>query len=53
MRKVEELEHEDQLELVATLSPARAVADELDAVTRELQKVPGVAYATWASRTID
>ena len=38
VRKFEEFEREDRLELVATFSPTSAVADELDAVTRELEK---------------
>lgn len=53
VRDIDELEREGDVELVATLSATSVVARELDAVAAELEKLAGVRYATWASRTSD
>ncbi len=53
VRKIEEFELDGGLELVATLSPTSALGAELDAVTSDLERVPGVAHATWSSRASD
>lgn len=53
IRDIEELEREDQVELVATLAATSVKADELDMATEALEKIPGVAHATWQSRETD
>ncbi len=50
---IEELDRDDEVELVATLSPSSVEADELDAVTAELAALDGVLHATWSSRRSD
>lgn len=44
---------EDEVELVAILAPTSVVPAELDDVTNALEKLPGVAYATWTSTAVD
>ena len=44
---------EDEVELVAVLTSNSAEPQELDAVTQELEKLPGVSYATWTSTAAD
>ncbi|WP_020176802.1 MgtC/SapB family protein [Methyloferula stellata] len=54
VREIEVLERgEDEVELIATLAPTSVDAGELDAITTALEEAPGVAYATWTSRTTD
>lgn len=53
VRKIEEFQYEDQMEMVATLSPTSVVAAELDAVIGELEQVPGISHVTWSTRTTD
>jgi putative Mg2+ transporter-C (MgtC) family protein len=53
VRDVEELDRDDEVELVATLSATSVKAEELDAVTNELATLDGVSYATWTSRSSD
>lgn len=53
VRQIEEFERDGELEVVATLSPTSVVAAELDAVTSELEQVPGISHATWSTRTSD
>lgn len=44
---------EDKAEIIATLVSTAIDPKELDAVVAELQKLPGVDYATWESSTKD
>ena len=53
VRGLEELERDEEVELVATLAATSVNAAELDAVTTEFEKIPGVQHATWASRSTD
>ncbi len=53
VRDVEEVDRDDEIELVATLSATSVEADELDAVTSELAALAGVLHATWSSRSSD
>jgi putative Mg2+ transporter-C (MgtC) family protein len=53
VRDLEELERDEEVELVATLAATSVNAAELDAVTTEFEKIPGVQHATWASRSTD
>jgi putative Mg2+ transporter-C (MgtC) family protein len=53
VRDIEELEREEEVELVATLSASSVEAKELDAVTAQLERLAGVRHATWASRSSD
>jgi putative Mg2+ transporter-C (MgtC) family protein len=50
VRDIVEVEREDEVELVATLSNTSVDADELDAVTNELRDLSGVMHASWSSR---
>ena len=42
---------EDAVDVIATLTASAVDAKELDAVTTELERLPGIRHATWASRT--
>ncbi len=53
VRDIEELERDEDVELVATLSASSVKPRELDAVTAELEKLNGVRHATWATRSND
>lgn len=53
MREFEEIERDDEVEFIATLATTSADAEELDAVTGKLEKIAGVAHATWSSRASD
>jgi putative Mg2+ transporter-C (MgtC) family protein len=53
VRDMEESARDEEVELVATLSATSVEAEELDLVTTQLEKLAGVRYATWASRTSD
>ncbi|MEK8095157.1 MgtC/SapB family protein [Methylocystis sp. IM3] len=53
VRRIEEFEREGGLELVATLSPTSVVADELDAVLRDLEQSAEISHAAWSSRASD
>lgn len=53
VHSLEELERDDDVELVATLSASSIEADELDQLTTEFEKVNGVRHATWSSRVSD
>jgi len=53
VRDVEEVDRDDEIELVATLSATSVEPDELDIVTSELASLAGVLHATWSSRSTD
>jgi putative Mg2+ transporter-C (MgtC) family protein len=54
LREVDALERgEDEVELVATLAANSVEPEELDQVTQDLEKTPGVTYATWTSSAVD
>lgn len=54
LRDIEVLERgEDEVEIVATLAATSVEAQELDEVTRQLEKAKGVSYATWTSSAVD
>ena len=53
IRDMEELERDDEVELVATLATTGVDAAELDAATAALERIEGVAHATWSSRETD
>ncbi len=53
VRDIEDIERDEDIELVATLSATSVEAKELDAVTREFDKLVGVRHATWSSRSSD
>ena len=53
VRDVEEVDRDDEIELVATLSATSVKADELDVVTSQLAALAGVLHATWSSRSTD
>jgi len=53
VHSLEELDRDDDVELVATLSASSVKADELDRLTTELEKAEGVRHATWSSRVSD
>lgn len=53
IRDIEEIEREEEVELVATLSPSSVKGAELNAVKSDLEKIAGVSHATWASRASD
>jgi putative Mg2+ transporter-C (MgtC) family protein len=53
VRDIEDMERDEDVELVATLSATSVEAKELDLVTAELEKLDGVRHATWASRSSD
>ncbi len=53
IRDMGELPRDDEVELVATLAATSVTAAELDAATAALEKIPGVAHATWQSRETD
>jgi putative Mg2+ transporter-C (MgtC) family protein len=53
VRELEEIERDDEVELIATLATTSADAKELDAVTGQLEKIPGVSHATWSSLASD
>jgi len=54
LRDVDALERgEDEVELVATLTANSVEPEELDQVTQDLEKTPGVTYATWTSSAVD
>lgn len=44
---------EDEVELIATLAATTVVPQELNELTQQLEKVPGVSYATWTSSAAD
>ncbi len=50
IRDVAELDREEEIELVATLSTTSVDAGELDAVAQQLRALPGVSHASWSSR---
>jgi putative Mg2+ transporter-C (MgtC) family protein len=53
VQDMEEIDRDDEVELVATLSASTVLPGELDAVTAELEKLDGVLHATWTSRSSD
>ncbi len=53
VRDVDELDRDDEVELVATLSATSVEAEELDAVTAQLEALEGVLHSTWSSRSSD
>ncbi len=53
VRDVEEVDRDDEIELVATLSATSVKADELNVVTSQLAALAGVLHATWSSRSTD
>jgi len=44
---------EDAVEVVATLTATAVAAAELDAVTADLARAPGIRHATWSVQTAD
>jgi putative Mg2+ transporter-C (MgtC) family protein len=44
---------EGAVDVVATLTASAVKADELDAVTADLAKAPGIRHATWSVQTAD
>jgi putative Mg2+ transporter-C (MgtC) family protein len=44
---VDTIEGEDEVDVVATLVATSVIPEELDAVTTQLEKAPGVTHATW------
>ncbi|GJE60543.1 MgtC/SapB family protein [Methylobacterium trifolii] len=44
---------EEAVEVVATLLASAVEAAELDAVTAELERAPGIRHATWSAQTAD
>ncbi|MGU3536378.1 MgtC/SapB family protein [Methylobacterium sp. A54F] len=44
---------EESVEVVATLVSTAVEADELDAVTADLARAPGIRHATWSVQTAD
>ena len=42
---------DDAVDVIATLTASAVEAAELDAVTAELEKAPGIRHATWTSQT--
>ncbi len=44
---------EEEVELVAVLASTSVEPAELDAVTKELETLHGVSYATWTSTSMD
>jgi putative Mg2+ transporter-C (MgtC) family protein len=53
VHSLDELDREEEVELVATLSATSVEAPELDALTTEFEKLAGVRHATWSSRLSD
>jgi putative Mg2+ transporter-C (MgtC) family protein len=53
VRDVDELDRDEEVELVATLSATSVEAEELDAVTTQLEALEGVLHSTWSSRSSD
>ena len=53
VHSLDELERDDEVELVATLSASSVEGDELDQLTTEFEKLDGVQHATWSSRVSD
>ncbi len=53
VRDIEDIERDEDVELVATLSAISVEAKELDAVTADFARLDGVRHATWSSRSND
>ena len=53
VRDIEDIERDEDVELVATLSATSVEAKELDAVTADFARLDGVRHATWSSRSND
>ena len=53
VRDIEDIERDEDVELVATLSAISVKAKELDAVTADFARLDGVRHATWSSRSND
>ena len=53
VRDIEDIERDEDVELVATLSATSVEAKELDAVTADFARLDGVRHATWSSRSSD
>jgi putative Mg2+ transporter-C (MgtC) family protein len=53
VRDIEDIERDEDVELVATLSATSVKAGELDAVTADFARLDGVRHATWSTRSSD
>ncbi len=53
VREINEIERDDEVELIAVLTPTSVIADEMNAIVKKLSKTPGVKHASWSSKEAD